>query len=188
MNVQEIANYEIDSNLRGHYSSYTFPKTFSCGEPFLDDYFKTRLKRALKSENVTGIGAINHNGELFAFCTLTFLVLDKLRVQRHLEQGNQPPQVPAVKLSMLAVDASYQRQGIGGELLMIAFDQAITVHKTIPVKGMYLDAAPKAIRFYQSLGFEILDEVGADGTMPMFIPIKRMIAATSVASDGVAGS
>jgi len=188
MNVQEIDNYEVDNNLRGNYSSYTFPKTFSCGEALLDDYFKTKLKRALKSENVTGIGAVNDKGELFAFCTLTFLILDKARVQTYLEQGNQPPQVPAVKLSMLAVDAPYQRQGIGGELLMVAFDQAITVHKTIPVKGMYLDAAPNAIKFYQSLGFQILDEAGADGTTPMFIPIKTMIAAASAATADASDS
>lgn len=177
--MQEIGNYEIDSNLRAHYSSYIFPKTFSCGEALLDEYFKSKLKRALKSENVTGIGAINDKGELIAFCTLTFLILDKARVQTYLEHGNQPPQVPAVKLSMLAVDVSYQRQGIGGELLMIAFDQAITVHMTIPIKGMYLDAAPKAIKFYQSLGFETLDEAGVDGTTPMFITIRTMIAAAS---------
>lgn len=180
MNVQETENYEVDNNLRGNYPSYTFPKTFSCGEDMLDDYFKNKLKRALATENVTGIGAINNKGELFAFCTLTFLILDKARVETYMEQGNIPPQVPAVKLSMLAVDAPYQRQGIGGELLMIAFDQAITVHKTIPIKGMYLDAAPKAVEFYKSLGFKVLDNnVGAHNTTPMFIPIKRMISASS---------
>lgn len=181
--MQEIASYEVDDNLRRNYSSYTFLKGFSCGEALLDDYFKTKLKRALKSENVTGIGAINDKGELFAFCTLTFLILDKARVQTQLEQSNQPPQVPAVKLSMLAVDVSYQGQGIGAELLMMAFDQAITVHHTIPVKGMYLDAAPKAIRFYQSLGFQVLDETGTDGTTPMFLPIRTMIAAATAASS-----
>lgn len=149
----------------------------------LDDYFRVKLKRALKSENVTGIGAINDKSELIAFCTLTFLILDKARVQTYLEQGNQPPQVPAVKLSMLAVDLACHRQGIGGKLLMIAFDQAVTVHKTIPIKGMYLDAAPNAVRFYQSLGFEILSEVSIDATTPMFIPIKTMIAAAVAASD-----
>lgn len=129
--MQENANYEVDNNLRRNYASYIFPKGFSCGEAMLDDYFKTRLKRALKSENVTSIG---------------------------------------------------------GELLMIAFDQAITVHKTIPIKGMYLDAAPKAIKFCQSLGFEILDEAGIDGTTPMFLSIKTMIAAASAASAGAADS
>ncbi|MEJ5864048.1 GNAT family N-acetyltransferase [Pseudomonas farsensis] len=180
--MHEIASYEVDDNLRRNYSSYTFLKGFCCGEALLDDYFKTKLKRALKSENVTGIGAINDKGELFAFCTLTFLMLDKARVQAHLEHANQPQQVPAVKLSMLAVDLNYQGQGIGAELLMIAFDQAIVVHNTIPVKGMYLDAAPKAIRFYQSLGFEMLDEAGVDGTTPMFLPIRTMVAAAAAAS------
>lgn len=179
MNVQEIENYEVDNNLRRNYASYTFPKTFSCGEGLLDDYFKTKLKRALKSENVTGIGAINDKGEVFAFCTLTFLILDKARIQAHLESGNQPNQVPAVKLSMLAVDVKRQKQGIGCELLMMAFDQAVTVHENIPIKGMYLDAAPKAVKFYQSLGFGDLGDVNTDGTIPMFIAIKVMIAAVA---------
>lgn len=179
MNVQETENYEVDHNLRENYASYTFPKTFSCGEAVLDDYFKTNLKRALKSENVTGIGAINDKGEVFAFCTLTFLILDKARIQTYLESGNQPNQVPAVKLSMLAVDVSRQKQGVGCELLMMAFDQAVTVHESIPIKGMFLDAAPNAVKFYQSLGFGDLGEVNADGTIPMFITIKMMIAAVS---------
>lgn len=179
MSVQEIENYEVDNNLRENYASYSFPKTFSCGEVVLDDYFKNNLKRALKSENVTGIGAINDKGEVFAFCTLTFLILDKARIQNYLESGNQPHQVPAVKLSMLAVDAPRQKQGIGGELLMMAFDQAVTVHENIPIKGMYLDAAPKAVAFYRSIGFGDFGEVNPDGTMPMFISIKMMIAAVA---------
>jgi ribosomal protein S18 acetylase RimI-like enzyme len=179
MSVQEIENYEIESNLRENHASYIFPKTFNCGEKVLDDYFKSNLKRALQSENVTGIGAVNDKGEVFAFCTLTFLILDKARIQGYLESGNQPNQVPAVKLSMLAVDVSRQKQGIGGELLMMAFDQAVTVHKTIPVKGMFLDAAPKAVKFYKSLGFGDLGEINSNGTVPMFIPIKVMISAVA---------
>jgi len=80
---------------------------------------------------------------------------------------------------MLAVDVSRQKQGIGAELLMVAFDQAVTVHESIPIKGMYLDAAPKAVNFYQSLGFGKLGEVNADGTVPMFIAIKVMIEAVA---------
>lgn len=179
MNEQEIENYEVDANLRQNYETYSYPKYFSCGEEMLDKYLKNNLKRAMKSENVTGIVAVNAAREIIAFCTLTFLILDKTRVENYLGTGNQLPQVPVVKLSMLAVDKNHQKQGIGGELLMYAFEQAVKVHREIPIKGMYLDSAPKAVAFYKAIGFMALDEESQSGTTPMFIPITRMIAAVN---------
>lgn len=73
MNVQETENYEVDNNLRDHYASYTFPKTFSCGEVVPDDYFKTNLKRALKSEMLLESEQLTTRERCSRFALLLFL-------------------------------------------------------------------------------------------------------------------
>jgi GNAT superfamily N-acetyltransferase len=177
MKTEETPACEIDSNLLSNFDKYKYFKSFSCGVDVIDSYYKDNLKRALKSENVKAIGAISSTGEVVGFCTLTVTDIDKVTAQNGIDDTNLPRQVPVVRLVMLGVDRNYQGWGIGQRLLMETFKQAARVHKEIPIKGVYLDAAPNAVSFYEELGFKIIDEPDANQSTKMIIGIRVILRA-----------
>jgi len=178
MNDPELIYAQI--NLNEALDEIKLPKTFNCGDTRLDKYINSgNLKRAIKSENLHATGIFDDAENLVAFMTVGFASLDKARVQS-LSKGNQPPLLAVAKVIMIAVDAAHQRRGLGTDLMLEAFEKAMTVHMTIPLKGIYLDAAPGKEDFYSdAFGFIALDAAGADGSTPMYIPIGDVIAAFS---------
>lgn len=183
-NTEVNLEYTIDSALSVNLDKYRFRKSFDCGLPVISKYYHDNLKRALVSENVSCIGACSESAELIGFCTLTFSELDKARVKTFLPEGNLMPVVKVIKLAMLGVDVNYQGLGIGRALLMTAFQRVFKVHGEIPVKGIFLDAAPNAVGFYKALGFQKLDEPDEHGSTPMFLHIKYVKAAVQAAAMG----
>jgi GNAT superfamily N-acetyltransferase len=170
-------SYVIDGNLLLNCGRYQFPKRFDCGVELINSYFKSSLKRALRSENFAGIGAVTASGAVVGFCTLALCSLERDRVSSHLEQANLPSQVSVIRLVMLGVDKGYQGLGIGRQLLRKAFMQAISVHRQIPIKGIYLDAAPGAVSFYEELGFKPLTRPDESSGTPMLLNIQALLRA-----------
>lgn len=160
-----------------NYDRYQFPRGFDCGIDAINSYFRNGLKRSLRSENVSGMAAVSASSEVIGFCTLTLCSLDRQRVAEVIAQANLLPQVAVIRLVMLGVDKAYQGRGVGRQLLRKLFLQAIRVHSEIPIKGIYLDAAPDAVKFYQLLGFSLIDVPDDRGSTPMFLPIRALLRA-----------
>lgn len=177
MRTEETPTCKIDRNLLVNFGKYKFSKTFSCGVDVIDSYYKSSLKRALKSENISAIGAIAPTLEVVGFCTLTVSDIAKALAQNSIDDTNLPSRIPVIRLVMLGVDGKYQGWGIGQTLLMEAFKQAARIHQEIPIKGIYLDAAPTAVSFYEELGFKIIDEPDANQSTPMLIGINVILKA-----------
>jgi len=177
MKTDRTPTYEIDSNLLAHFDKYKFSKAFNCGEPVIDTYYKSSLKRALKNENVNAIGAISSSSEIVGFCTLTLSDIDKTRTRSLIPGANLPSRVAVVRLVMLGVDKQYQGRGVGQRILMNALNQAAKVHRQIPIKGIYLDAAPNAVTFYESLGFQKMDDPDEHQSTPMLLGIHVILQA-----------
>ncbi|WP_168188949.1 GNAT family N-acetyltransferase [Thiomicrorhabdus sediminis] len=76
---------------------------------------------------------------------------------------------PAVKITRLAVDQRYQRQGIGQILLAQSFSLVVdTIRETVGCRFLVLDARKDKIDWYQSFGFEL---VGTHENMMRECPI-----------------
>ena len=176
MNDPDLTYAQV--NLNDALEDVKLPKKFSCGDAILDKYVNSgNLKRAIQSENLHATGMFDETQELIGFMTVGFGILDKTRVKTFLK-GNQPPQLPVAKVIMIAVDERHQGLGLGTDLMLEAFTKAVTVHKTIPLKGVYLDAAPGKETFYSEMfGFTALEGPGPAGSTPMYIPIEDVIAA-----------
>jgi GNAT superfamily N-acetyltransferase len=181
MNDPDLTYAQV--NLNDALDDVKLPKKFSCGDTLLDHYVTSgNLKRAIKSENLHATGMFDESQQFIGFMTVGFATLDKARVKTF--KGNQPPQLPVAKVIMIAVDQDHQGRGLGTDLMLEAFTKAATVHKTIPLKGVYLDAAPGKESFYSEMfGFTALEGPGPAGSTPMFIPIEDVIAALSEADD-----
>ncbi|MBC3410102.1 GNAT family N-acetyltransferase [Pseudomonas sp. SWRI51] len=170
-------------NLNDALDKIVIPKSFQCGDKTLDDYVTSgNLKRAVKSENLHASAICNEHMELVGFMTMGFSLVDKSRV--NTTKGNQPKQLAVAKVFMIGVDESHQGRGLGTDLMLEAFTKAVTVHTTIPLKAVYLDAAPGKASFYSEVfGFDELEEDGGYGTTPMYNPIENVIAALLEADD-----
>ncbi|MBC3338376.1 GNAT family N-acetyltransferase [Pseudomonas proteolytica] len=175
MKTDETPTCEIDGNLLANFDRYKYIKAFSCGEAVIDSYYKGSLKRALKSENINAIGAVAPTGEVVGFGTVTLADIAKATAQNGIKDTNLPSRVPVIRLVMLGVDKNYQGLGIGQKILAEAFKQAARIHKEIPIKGMYLDAAPNAVSFYEQLGFKKIDEPDINQSTPMLLGIKVIL-------------
>ncbi|WP_321863230.1 GNAT family N-acetyltransferase [Pseudomonas paraveronii] len=175
MKTEETQVCEIDSNMLENYLKYSYPKDFDCGLEGMNKYFKENLKRALKSKNVSAIGAIAPNGDVAGFITLTFTDIEKKKVDHVITDSNLLPNIAVMRIVMFGVDSKFQGLGIGQELLKKAFQQAALVHKQVPLKGIYLDAAPRAVSLYESIGFEALGEPDQDGSTPMIVGINVVV-------------
>jgi GNAT superfamily N-acetyltransferase len=177
MGTKAIPAYEIDNNLQARFESYLYLKDFDCGLVMMDEYYKSNLKRALKSENIRGIGAINPASEVIGFGTLTLGHIDRALAKAAIKKSNLPSQLSVVRVVMFGVDRRYQGLGIGQEILRHSFIQAVKVHNEVPIKGLYLDAAPNAVSYYESLGFQYLSGPDIRGGTPMLISIEPILQA-----------
>ncbi|VVM86416.1 hypothetical protein PS862_02939 [Pseudomonas fluorescens] len=177
MGTKAIPAYEIDNHLQARFETYLHLKDFDCGLAMMDEYYKSSLKRALKSENIRGIGAINPASELVGFGTLTLGHIDRALGKAAIKKSNLPSLLPVVRMVMFGVDRRYQGLGIGQEILRHSFIQAVKVHHEVPIKGLYLEAAPNAISYYESLGFQSLSGPDVRGGVPMLISIEPILRA-----------
>ena len=125
---------------------------FRCGEPALDDWLRRRAaqneaSRASRTyivragKRVAGfyslaVGAVAHDGL-------------SGRVKR-----NMPDPVPVMILGRLAVDESFQRQGIGPALLADAIYRTVQAAAIAGIRALLVHAiSERAKRFYEAYGF-----------------------------------
>lgn len=185
MGTTETVACEIDSNLLATFENYNFPKDFDCGLPTINEYFTEQLRRALKSENFKGIGAVVGK-DLLGYCTLTVSEIAREKAKPGLDKPtNLPKQVPVVRLVMLGVDKRLQKCGIGLALMRRALVETAQLHNQIPVKGLYLDAAPGAVKFYTELGFQALSEPDEEQSTPMLLGMNAILEAYNAYLESV---
>ena len=82
--------------------------------------------------------------------------------------------LPDNSIIMLGVDNDYKNKNLGLLLMREVFVVSKSVAKTIGCFGIYLDAAPAAVNFYEKLGFALLEGNLSPSESPMFIPMASI--------------
>ncbi|EGR1568855.1 TPA: GNAT family N-acetyltransferase [Vibrio parahaemolyticus] len=155
-------------------------KSFDCGNEVINKFVKKNLKA--KAKAVTSVVTVlldeANDNKLVGFYTASS---HKLERDAHSMTGlfsKAPRDVPVVRLEMLGVDKSYQKQGFGEELVALAMEKTAVVAKAIGCYGLYLDADKDAVDFYKKLGFQVLGEpCETYGSYPMFLHINVILNA-----------
>lgn len=82
-----------------------------------------------------------------------------------------PRDVSAVRLGRLAVDKTYQRQGIGKALLVAAMGKFIEIFITAGGIGLFVDAKDQDVkRYYEQFGFIALPSK----ELELFLPVATI--------------
>lgn len=147
-------------------------KTFSCGNPDLDNYFRVQLTQDLKSSVTACYVATDEQGAVIGFYTLSAGAVDladlPTATQRKLPRYPHPP---VVRMGRLAVDQRLQGKGFGSVLLADALVHASNTG--IGAFALVVDAKDAAAgSFYRHEGFMPFPS----NPLTLFLPLRNLPA------------
>lgn len=149
------------------YSDYN---NFSCGHSVIDRFVRSSLRNQVRQGLSIGYALLDtsQKDRFAGFFTIASHAIPMNQLST-LKLGSLPRTIPCVRLIMLAVNKSDAGAGLGSLMLNHAFDIAKMTSKFIGCYGMYLDADPNAIKFYEKIGFLLLEDDKSRTAFPMFI-------------------
>ena len=133
---------------------------FDCGQPKLNTYLhKYALQHQKNGISKTHVlieqGQSRVCGYLSICCASTKLADMPDELTRKLPKDYD---VPSLLLARLAIDKSYQGQGLGSILIQYSFELVVKVSDMVAARMLVVDAIDeKAVGFYERFGFQKLD-------------------------------
>lgn len=127
--------------------------TFDSGSEALDRYFREHVTQDVKRRVTACFVALSRDGRIAGYYTLSSasIYLGDLPVKL-AKKLPRYPSIPAVRMGRLAVDRTFQGQGLGGALLADALIRII--RSEIAAYALIVDAKDKkAANFYRHHGF-----------------------------------
>lgn len=162
---------------------YKGQKQFDCKNPVINQFVHKSLKSQIKKQVSVAYVLVDeaHENQFVGFYTINHHMID-VSLLSTLELGSLPRNIPCTRLVMLGIDQHYQGQKLGSQLMKHALQLTQHSAKQIGCFGMYLDADPLALTFYQALGFKLLEGDKTPNSSPMFLPLSG-ISQSIAASD-----
>jgi ribosomal protein S18 acetylase RimI-like enzyme len=148
---------------------------FSCGAPELDRYLQRQARQDMQ-RHIAAVFVLQDGEEakIAGYYTLSATAIRLIDLPEGLSRRlPRYPDLPAVLLGRLAVDAAYQGQGLGEILLMDALTRALTQSQEIAALAVIVDAKDEAaVGFYRRYGFQQLE----DQPRRLFLPMQTIAA------------
>jgi GNAT superfamily N-acetyltransferase len=167
--------------------TYPGQKQFDCDHAVINAFARHSLKPQVKKNLSVAYVLIDEQtstqphtnpdtpkqGHFVGFYTIAQHMID-VSLLSPLQLGSLPNKIPCSRLVMLGVDRNYQGQQLGSKLMKHAIQLTQQVATQIGSFGMYLDADPKALPFYQNLGFTLLTDRQSPAPSPLFLPLSAI--------------
>lgn len=149
-------------------------KSFSCGQPDLDEWLRVYAGQRERSNNTrTFLAVVPDSQQVVGYYTTTTYRLEPDREATRLGAGQHRYPIPAVLLARLAVDRHWQGAGIGRQLLVDALAKVAEASLSVGFEVVVVDAIDDtAVTFYARYGFQQF----GDHPRKLFIPTKRLLA------------
>ena len=129
-------------------------RSFSCGDPELDDYLK-RFARQHAAARVSRTYVAANGATILGFYSLAMSAIRKDQLPDAYQSRLPNYPLPVARLARLAVDKRYQRQGLGELLLADALSRCLRLSEEIGMVGVVVDAKHEgAGRYYERFEFE----------------------------------
>lgn len=155
--------------------AYTGQKQFDCEHAVINAFVRNSLKPQVKKHlSVAYVLTDAAQADRFVgFYTIAQHMVD-VSALSSLQLGSLPRKIPCSRLVMLGVDTPYKGQHLGSKLMKHALQLTRQVSRQMGSFGMYLDADPLAVRFYQRLGFALLEGNLSPEPSSMFLPLAGL--------------
>lgn len=145
---------------------------FDCGHSALNNYLAQTASQHEK-RNVTRTFCGVMDGIIAGYYSLTNAVVDVSSLTPAIIKRYRLPThaLPVVRLGRLAIDARFQRQGLGGKLLIDALGKVISVAESSGCVGIVVDAKDAdAASYYEGFGFRS----APDNSLLLFMPLPEI--------------
>ena len=152
--------------------AYAGQKQFDCEHAVISSFVHNSLKPQVKKSLSVAyvLTDADQGGRFVGFYTIAQHMID-MALLSTLQLGSLPRKIPCTRLVMLGVDKRYRGQQLGSKLMKHALTVTQSVSKQVGGFGMYLDADPRAVGFYQKLGFALLEGDKTPQPSPMFLAL-----------------
>lgn len=127
---------------------------FDCGKPALTEWLLHHARQAQASGSARTF-VVCEQDRVAGYYSLTVGQIDTLEAPERIRRGMGQYPIPLVILARLAVDADYQRRGLGFSLLQDAIMRTVSISDQAGIRALLthpIDA--KADAFYRRFGFE----------------------------------
>lgn len=165
----------IEFSLFDPAKTYSGRKQFDCANTvinkFVHDSLVSQVKRQLSVAYV--LTEPDQNDRFVGFFTMAHHAIDASSLST-LQLGSLPRRIPCARLIMLGVDQNFQNQKLGSRLMKQALAITKESSSLMGCYGLYLDADPGAVGFYQKLGFALLEGAKSPEPSPMFITMRSI--------------
>ncbi|MCF6243600.1 MAG: GNAT family N-acetyltransferase [Sulfurovum sp.] len=153
-------------------TAYKGLKTFNCANEMINTFVQKSLKKRVKKHLSQAYVLLDKKETFVGFYTLDTFSISRQIFELPDKPNGLPPIVPVIKLGMLGLDISLQKQGIGLKLLQDALLKVVEISKIAGCTGLYLLAESEAVSFYEKLGFVPLNQ---SSPLPMFLHIEKIL-------------
>ena len=146
---------------------------FSCGVPELDRYLQRQARQDMQ-RHIAAVFVLQdrEEGKIAGYYTLSATAIRLIDLPEELSRRlPRYPDLPAVLLGRLAVDAAHKGQGLGEILLIDGLTRALTQSQEIAALAVIVDANDEAaVGFYRHYGFQQLE----DQPRRLFLPMQTI--------------
>ena len=130
-------------------------KTFSCGEPELDDYFRRRAGQDERRNVARVFVAVSDDLGVVGFYTLSTCAIHPGQLPKEIARKlPHYDTIPAALIGRLARDLRARGRGIGELLVADAIKRVLLADRSMAIWAILVDAKnQRAADFYKSIGF-----------------------------------
>lgn len=128
-------------------------EAFDCGKPALNDWLLRHARQAQGSGSAKTF-VVADGDRIAGYFSLTVGQVDTLEVPERIRKGMGQYPIPVVILARLAVDRSYQGQGIGIGMLQDAIRRTLVIAEQAGIRTLLTHPIDEqAAQFYGRFGF-----------------------------------
>ena len=128
---------------------------FSCGEPALNSYLQRQASQDIRRRVAqVFVARGDAPGKIAGYYSLSAASFEKDELPPTLSKRLPHYPVPAAILGRLAIDLTFQRQGLGETLLLDSIRRVVRASGTLAVYAIVVAAKnDRAVAFYERYGF-----------------------------------
>ena len=153
--------------------------TFDCDDISLNQYLKQYAKQNQFKHYIGTTYIALLNDVIIGYVSVSSSAIKAHELSGDLTKKLPKYPLPILRLTRLAIDKKYQKQGIGKSLLKFVFHLTLKQKEQFGCFGLVVDAKEGSVSFYEQFGFVAFGiEVGALDIRPyaqsMFLSTKTI--------------